>query len=75
MYLPNHSASSLLSLYRPISHLSVSSCLSMGMARKEPSCPSRPTLMLGLVEGGGGRGGGGGGGSGVVTGTDSGPQP
>ena len=37
--------------------------------------PSKPTLMLGLMEGGGGRGGGGGGGRGVVTGTDSGLQP
>ena len=56
-------------------HLSTSSSLSSGMARKLPSCPSRPTLMLGLVEGGGGRGGGGGGGRGVVIVTDSGLHP
>ena len=44
------------------------------MARKLPSCPSRPTEMLGLTEGGGGTGGGGGG-IGVETWEEAGVQP
>ena len=42
---------------------------------KVPSCPSRPTVMLGLVEGGGGRGGGGGGGRTVGVGVAPGRHP
>ena len=57
------------------SHLVEISPGAMVNARKLPSCPSRPTLMLGLVEGGGGRGGGGGGGRGVVVGVAPGRQP
>ena len=56
-------------------YLSASSDKAIGNERKLPSCPSRPTLMLGFVEGGGGRGGGGGGGRGVVTGVVPGRQP